>query len=393
MELLTSILSSIQAIIGFNFIFPVVIYLLWRIVKKKPVVELSSSTKEPDYAIIVTAYEQTDNLQYVVSSILKLNYKNYIVYIVADKCDISLLNFEDNRIIILRPEETIASNTGSHLYAINNFIREHDRITIIDSDNLLETDYLNELNFSFNKGFKAVQGVRLAKNIDTTFSCLDAARDIYYHFYDGKILFELGSSATLSGSGMAFETQLYKNFLKNYNIKGAGFDKILQFFILSNNERIAFAEKAIVYDEKTSKPDQLVKQRSRWINTWFKYFKFGFILLARGIKNLSLNQILFSVVLLRPPLFLFILVGGICLLINLFIYPIIALLWIVGFLFFTVAFFIALLNSNTDIKIYKSLKNIPAFMFLQIVSLIKSKNANKHSIATKHAVHNKGISK
>jgi cellulose synthase/poly-beta-1,6-N-acetylglucosamine synthase-like glycosyltransferase len=388
MEFLTSIFFFIQAIIGFNLLFPILMYFLWLLFKKKPKIGLSSSIKEPDYAIIVTAYEQIDNLQYVVSSILKLNYTNYIVYIVADKCDISLLNFEDNRINILRPEKTIASNTGSHLYAINNFIREHDRVTIIDSDNLLEPEYLKELNLSFNKGFKAVQGVRLAKNIDTTFSCLDAARDIYYHFYDGKILFELGSSATLSGSGMAFETQLYKNFLKDYNIKGAGFDKILQFFILSNNERIAFAEKAIVYDEKTSKPDQLVKQRSRWINTWFKYFKFGFILLGKGIKNLSFNQTLFSVVLLRPPLFLFILFGLICLVINLFVYPIMAILWIIGFLVFTIGFFTALLSSETDLKIYKSLKNIPVFMFLQIVSLMKSKNANKHSVATKHVVHN-----
>jgi hypothetical protein len=47
-------------------------------------------------------------------------------------------------------------------------------------------------------GFAAVQGERKAKNLDTTYACLDAARDIYYHFYDGKLLFHIGSSATLA---------------------------------------------------------------------------------------------------------------------------------------------------------------------------------------------------
>ncbi len=46
--------------------------------------------------------------------------------------------------------------------------------------------------------------------------------------------------------------------------------------LLGRNIRIAFTDRAKVYDEKTTHSDQLVNQRSRWINTWFKYFKFGF---------------------------------------------------------------------------------------------------------------------
>ncbi|MFX8758778.1 glycosyltransferase, partial [Acinetobacter baumannii] len=84
------------------------------------------------------------------------------------------------------------------------------------------------LNEMFNKGFSAVQGERKAKNLNTTFACLDAARDIYYHFYDGKILFEAGASATLAGSGMAFTVELYKQCLEKSNVSGAGFDKVLQ---------------------------------------------------------------------------------------------------------------------------------------------------------------------
>ncbi|MFX7155939.1 glycosyltransferase, partial [Acinetobacter baumannii] len=93
------------------------------------------------------------------------------------------------KVVLLRPEETLASNTRSHFYAINRFKRPHERLTIIDSDNIIDPDYLQALNVYFDKGFKAVQGLRDAKNIDTTVAALDAARDIYYHYYDGKLLF------------------------------------------------------------------------------------------------------------------------------------------------------------------------------------------------------------
>lgn len=372
----------LQLVIGYNLVLPIVVYCISLFGK---IINYSSFKKLlADYAIIVTAYEQVDHIPEVVKSILNLNYSNYLIYIVADKCDVSSLLFDDKRVTVLRPETTLASNTKSHFYAIENFKRPHNRLTIIDSDNLVHSEYLNELDVFFNKGYIAVQGTREAKNLNTTYACMDAARDIYYHFYDGKILFKAGASAMLAGSGMAFTTELYVDCLKNKNISGAGFDKVLQSAIVSLDQRIAFAEKAIVYDEKTSNTDQLVNQRSRWINTWFKYFILGFGLIIKGLKNSSGNQFLFGLVLLRPPLFIFLLLSLVFLAINLFISPIYALIWFLGLLIFVVGFLLALIKSKTDRRIYKSLINIPKFIFFQIQSLLKARNANKISVATKH---------
>ena len=371
----------VQVLIGYNLVFPLVIYLVAALKKSCKRLPVKS---ESDYAIIVTAYEQVTHIPEVVNSILALNYKNFLVYVVADKCDITGLSFDDERVIILRPEQTLAGNTRSHFYAIRNFKRDHERLTIIDSDNLVHPEYLNELDHYFDIGFLAVQGVRKAKNLDTTYARLDGARDIYYHFYDGEMLFKAGSSATLAGSGMAFSTALYRECLEDHDVSGAGFDKVLQSAIVGLNRRIAFADKAIVYDEKTSRADQLVNQRARWINTWFKYFSYGFVLVGKGIKRDSWNQFLFGLVLLRPPLFIFLLLSLFCLTINLFLSPVLAALWIIGFLLFILGFYLALLKSDTDARIYKSLVGIPRFIFFQVISLLKAKGANKRSVATTH---------
>jgi len=374
----------LQVLLGYNLVLPFFLYLayLFRSKRKAAVVEVGL---EPDYAVIVTAYEQTHTLPPVIQSLLQLDYTNYHIYIVADKCDVSNLSFGDGRVTVLRPPETLASNTRSHFYAINHFHRQHERLTIIDSDNLVESDYLRRLNPFFAQGFNAVQGVRKAKNTDTVYASLDAARDLYYHFYDGEVLFRLGSSATLAGSGMAFTVDLYKSCLGHLDLSGAGFDKVLQYQILSRNDRIAFAEEAVVYDEKTARTDQLVNQRARWINTWFRYFAYGFTLLKKGVVNGSWNQFLFGLILLRPPLFIFLLLSMLCLLVNLWVSPITALVWGIAFLLFVAGFFVALAHAKAETKIYKAMLRAPLFIFYQVLSLRKVRNANKHSVATKHS--------
>jgi cellulose synthase/poly-beta-1,6-N-acetylglucosamine synthase-like glycosyltransferase len=385
MKLVESIWLLIQVVIGFNLIFPVlllVIYSLRQFRNKKSSGEVIRI--QPDYGIIVTAYQQTHQLPDVVNSLLQLNYTRYHIYVVADKCDITGLSFPADKVLLLRPEEVLGGNTRSHFYAIKNFIRHHSHLTIIDSDNLTDPRYLDELNVYFNKGFNAVQGVREAKNLDSTYACLDAARDIYYHFYDGKVLFGAGSSATLAGSGMAFTTALYQQCLGHLDVTGAGFDKVLQEAIISRGNRIAFAENAIVYDEKTTGTDQLVNQRARWINTWFKYVSLGFNLFLKGISGLNWNQILFGIVLLRPPLFIFLILSVLFLMINLFLSITSAAIWALALLVFVAGFYLSLRNSDTDPRIFRSLVNIPKFIFYQLSALLKARKANQISVATQH---------
>ncbi|GHB61422.1 glycosyltransferase [Persicitalea jodogahamensis] len=387
MEIFFFLFVLLQAAIGINLVFPLILYGLYHFRKShvaRAASPLVSSTREADYAIIVTAYQQTHQLPEVIESLLRLRYNNYHIYLVGDNCDPDKLPPEQPKLKVLRPESVLSSNTRSHFYAIRRFERPHERLVIIDSDNLVDPELLNRLNERFDQGFQAVQGVREAKNIDTDLARLDAARDIYYHFYDGKLLFGAGSSATLAGSGMAFQVDLYEQCLGNSPVEGAGFDKVLQAEIVRRGERIAFAPEAIVYDEKTTGSQQLVGQRARWINTWFRYFSYGFGILGRGLWRWDRNQILFGIVLLRPPLFLFLLAAVIFALIDLVVFPVMALFWAGGLVAFVVGFLVALRHSQADQRIYASLAHAPRFVFYQLIALLKVKRANKISVATRH---------
>lgn len=382
--LLYLIWYGVQLMIGFNLIWPLLLYGLYLIRRRRSNTDQGAMFPQGDYAVIVTAYEQTTMIPAVVDSLLRLDHDQFMIYVVADKCDVSSLRFTDNRVVVLRPEEVLAGNVKSHFYAIDRFVRPHNRLTIIDSDNLVEPTYLTELDKSFSRGFKAVQGVRKAKNTDSIFAYLDAARDLYYHFYDGKILFGSGSSATLAGSGMAFTVDFYKECLLGKTIEGAGFDKVLQYEIVKRGERICFNESAVVFDQKTSHATQLVAQRSRWINTWFKYFTYGFSLVKLGWARWNNNQFLFGTVLLRPPLFVFLILSVLFLVINWIMGSVVSWIWLAGLVLFVVGFFLSLYVSGAERGIYRALVNVPSFMFYQVLALMKSKRANAISVATKH---------
>ena len=385
MPVLPTFFVLLQILVGIHLVFPLVLYGLYRLRRGTPSKPSGiSAEKEADYALIVTAYQQTHQLRDVIESLLRLRYSRYHIYVVADNCDASVLAFNHPRVLVLRPETVLASNTKSHFYAIQRFIRSHERLVIIDSDNRVDPDLLTRMNAVFNLGFQAVQGVREAKNLDTDLACLDAARDIYYHFYDGKLLFGAGSSATLAGSGMAFTVPLYEQCLGHLTIEGAGFDKVLQAEILKRGHRIAFATEAIVYDEKTTGARQLVGQRARWINTWFRYFTFGFEILGKGISGRNWNQFLFGIVLLRPPLFMFLAASLFFMAVNLVIDPAVTLLWLGGLLLFVLGFLLALRKSSTDRRIYAALYQIPRFVWYQIAALLNARRANQRSVATRH---------
>jgi len=366
-----------------HLLLPLFLYVL-RWFRREEIENIEVDDLARDYAIIVTAYRQADQLPAVVESILNLNYSNFLVYVVADNCDIDTLDFGSEKVVVLRPQEVLASNTKSHFYAIRNFRRPHDMLTIVDSDNLVEREYLNQLNVFFDKGYQAVQGVRKAKNLDTLYARLDEAGDIYYRYIDRKLLFEAGSSAALSGSGMAFYTRLYKDCLENRQVSGAGFDKVLQYRLLKRGNRIAFAERAVVYDEKTSRSPQLVKQRSRWINTWFRFVFLGVKLLAGAVIRADLNQFLFGLMLLRPPLFLLLGVASALLVANLFISQLLAFAWSFALMVFVGVFVTSLKYFRADRKIVTALWGAPRFILFQFFALWRARKANQISVATEH---------
>jgi cellulose synthase/poly-beta-1,6-N-acetylglucosamine synthase-like glycosyltransferase len=214
LQMLKCLFYALNGIVAFYFLLPVVLFILHHLYggsKRNYLDRYNVITDHSyDFAAIITAHQDTRFIAPLVDSFMKQNYNNFIVYMVADDCNIDGISFPDNRIVMLRPTQPLHSKVKSIQYAMNYFKRQHDVLIIFDSDNLVHPDYLKNLNRYFQRGFKVVQTHMLSKNINTTYARLDSIGHIYYTLFERKIKMQLGMSSAILGLGIAIDIKLYK---------------------------------------------------------------------------------------------------------------------------------------------------------------------------------------
>src|SRR5438270_2218504 len=153
------IFIAINLLLGIYFLLPVTLFLLhWVVGNKKNLLYVKYPVlynRNFDFAAIITAHQDARFIEPLVDSFLKQKYENFIVYVVADDCDINGLRFNDSRIILLKPVPALHAKIHSIKYAVEHFKREHDVMIIFDSDNLVHPSYLEVLNDHFRRGFRA----------------------------------------------------------------------------------------------------------------------------------------------------------------------------------------------------------------------------------------------
>ncbi len=351
-----------------------------------------STEREFDFGCIITAYRNATIAEGLVDSLLSQGYPNFHIYLVADACDLSDWTLTDERLTVLRPEPALNLKIKSVIHAMDRYVRPHDYTVVFDADNLSHPDFLKVVNDFSCRGWRAIQGQRTAKNLDSVYACADAIGEFYKNWIDRYMPWRLGSSAVISGSGMAVETGLYRAYLNSKEITEGQHqykrmlqeDKILQNFLLRQNERIAYAWDAIVYDEKVSSAEAVETQRSRWLFSYFQNVGNALGILRRGLINGSFNQLLFGLVTIAPPMFIQVGVGVLLGLLALFVVPWLSLVLLTALMVFALNIFLVLYLSKVPAQVWQAIWHLPGFVFRQVKALLKMGNPDKNFKPTEH---------
>ena len=355
-----------------------------------------------DFGVIITAYRNAEITQPLIRSLLKQTHERFVVYLVADNCPEVGFSFDDPRVVILEPAQALNLKAKSLIHAMENFRREHDYVVVCDADNLTHPRFLAELNQYANAGYRAIQGQRTAKNIDSPIAAADAVGEFYKNYIERYGAYRVGSSAVISGSGMAVERDLYWAYLHGEDItagkekwkKMLQEDKILQNFLLREDHDIAYAWNAIIYDEKVSDGAAVETQRSRWLYSYFQNIPNSLGILRRGITNASWNQFFFGLVTISPPLFIHLAFSGLvalgCLGVGLGFG--VSPLTVAGGVTFAALYLFAanllwtLYLSKAPQALWANLYGVPFFVARQVTALVAMRNPNKNFKHTEHKV-------
>ena len=406
---LTYIFYILSSILLFFLIFPFITVLLSFFKKEKTPEILRNEipiqaglrggikSENYDYANIITAYRNVEIAKPLIQSLLMQTHQNHHIYLLADNCDISDWDIQHDKLTILNPQPALNLKVKSIIYATERFVRQHDYTVIWDADNLAHPQFLDIINAYALNGFKAIQGQRTAKNLDTTAAAADALGEFYKNYVERQIPPLMGSSSVISGSGMAIEQNLYESYLYGEDVtKGKELwkkmmqeDKILQNHIIKKGERIVYAKDALCYDEKISEISDIETQRSRWLFSYFQNLKNTTRFVLRGLFTFNWNTLFFGLVTVAPPLFILLGLSGVFFLISLFINLKISLAFILGVAIFISTIFWTLYLSNVPPQVWLAVEAMPLFILKQIKALFKMTNPNKNF---KHSEHKINIS-
>ncbi|MCQ2238170.1 MAG: glycosyltransferase [Bacteroidaceae bacterium] len=267
--------------------------------------------------------------------------------------------------------------------AIKEQTREYDHVVILDADNMVEPNFLEQLNVICENGYEAIQCHRIASPTrQTAVSRLDAISEEINNSIFRKGHINVGLSSALIGSGMCFNYQWFK---KNVvHLSTAGEDKELEQRLLQQRIHVHYAEDLYVYDEKVKKSGNFQQQRRRWIAAQFYALSVMMSQISSALKPINwdyLDKTCQQAILPRLiNIFLLVVLSFIVTVIS----PAHGIKWIVMTLCFFTAMYIAVPQYYKNRQTVKALFEIPKLIILTILNMFHLKGAAKKFIHTEH---------
>lgn len=248
------------------------------------------TTREPTHrlAVLIAARNEENVIGELLASIRAQNYPEELVdiYVGADNCT-------DQTAAVARAhgaqvfERTDSVRVGKG-YVLNFLLREiallgerYDAYVVLDADNVLDPNFLREIERTHDSGYEIVTCYRNSKNYgDNWISAGYALWFLREACYLNAPRMTCGNSCAVSGTGFLFSDRVLRTcggwnfFLLTEDIE----------FTIDNVTRgvkIGYAGGAVLYDEQPTSFRQSWRQRLRWAKGYLQVFrKYGASLLS-----------------------------------------------------------------------------------------------------------------
>ena len=281
----------IGALFTVCFAYQVFYYLMALVRREKPVGE----GKPHRFAVLVSARNEENVIGHLLESIAAQDYpaERITTFVVADNCtDATAARAREAGVHVFERFDRQRIGKG---YALNELIGRiwaeygadaFDGYFVFDADNLLEPDYISQMNRMFSDGCEIVTGYRNSKKYaDNWVSAGNGLLFLREAQFLNRPRQILGTSCTVSGTGFMFSREVIKRY-GGWNFFLMTEDIEFSVTNLLDGERIGYCSGAMLYDEQPTKFSQSWNQRLRWAKGYLQVFcKFGRRMARRGAKK------------------------------------------------------------------------------------------------------------
>lgn len=263
------------------------------------------------YAVLICAHNEEAVVGSLIESLLAMSYSKeyYDIFTICDNCtDSTAQVVQQAGAIAMERTDIEKRGKAFGLEWMFDILEEkrqkgdaYDAYVILDADNLVNIQFLDEINLKMNQGYEILQAYLGCKNPNDTWvtKCYSISywlSNINYQNAHSK----LGLSAQMGGTGMIIRPSVLKEV--GWRTDSLTEDLLLTTsYVQTKNRSCCWVHKARLYDEKPLKIRASTVQRTRWMQGHMDVlFKNGLPLLGKGILNLSFRQIDTAVYLARP---------------------------------------------------------------------------------------------
>lgn len=237
------------------------------------------------YAVLISARNEESVIVQLIESIRNQNYPSELVtiFVVADNCTDSTAELARKAGAVVF--ERFNKRRVGKGYALDYLIRKiretyprdaFDGFFVFDADNLLDENYIAEMNRTFSDGYKIITSYRNSKNYGDNW--ISAGYSLWFlreskYLNHARML--LNTSCAVSGTGFLFSREILE---KTGGWKFFLLTEDIEFTIhhVIEGEKIGYCSTAVFYDEQPVKFSQSWNQRMRWAKGYLQVFqKYG----------------------------------------------------------------------------------------------------------------------
>ena len=261
--------------------------------------------KDHRFMAIIPAHNEEAVVGNLIESLKNQTYNKdlYDIYVIADNCtdNTAKIAKEAGAIVYERFDETKKTKG----YALNWFLQQkiaedapYDAFFVFDADNIVDKNFIKNMNKKLCQGEDVVQGYRDIKNPSDNW--ITAGYAIFYwqmHRFYHLARYNLGLSPLLNGTGFMVKFDVIKP--QGWDTETLTEDIEFSLKRIIKGKKLGWATDAIVYDEQPTGFRQSWSQRSRWtvghIQCIKRYTKELAIAAKENKKMINLDGLLYIV--------------------------------------------------------------------------------------------------
>lgn len=377
--------------IGLIFIISAFILLIYSyLVMPRCYLKPKKYNNKKRYCILIPARYESKVINNLLLSITKqttkINPKDIYIIVESIKDKTVDIAKQYNMNIILR-ENLSLKRKG---YALNDAVTyilkkqiHYDAYFIFDADNILDKDFIKNMEKSINEGYDIGIGYRNTKNSNTLVSASSALTFSMINTMLNERKNKYHNNLTISGTGYYIKGSIIEEW-NSFPFHSLTEDYELTLYAILNNLTTTYNKKAIFYDEQPDNFNVSLKQRTRWVKGYFEVRKKYINKISKSETKNDPNFASKVNAFLGVTPYIYIIIGLLIILVNILItkgittflcYLTIFLLLIYTVLsIFTI---IMLKKEKNSLNISKSMKikvifYNPIFMFSYIICLLRT---------------------